>query len=70
MKPQFKHDCDHCIFIGTILSNLCMYDHRVEVDLYRSCEITGGFILRASDEGNDYISTPNVGKYLGVTLGA
>jgi len=70
MKPQFKHDCDSCVFIGNIFSNLGINDAKVEVDLYRSCEITGGFILRMSNEDNDYISTPNVGKYLGVTLRA
>jgi hypothetical protein len=70
MKPQFKHDCDECVFIGNIFINLCLSDARIEVDLYHSCEINGGYILRMSNEDNDYIATLNVYKYFGVTLGA
>jgi hypothetical protein len=70
MKPQFKHDCNSCVFIGNIFTNLVVSNVRVETDLYRSCEINGGYLLRMSNEDNDYITTTNVNKYLGVTLRA
>lgn len=40
-KPQFKHDCDHCEFIG----------HYVGHDVYK-CKNT--IIARSSDDGPDY----------------
>lgn len=47
-KPRFEHDCTRCTFITSahVLFRA--------VDIYRSCDGDGSFILRYSDAGDDY----------------
>ena len=47
-KPRFQHDCTRCTFITSahVLSRV--------VDIYRSCNGDGSYILRYSDAGDDY----------------
>jgi len=49
MKPQWKHDCTACTFIGA------MFMHNKTADWY----VCGDTVLaRMSDEGSDYWSMP------------
>ena len=57
-RPQFAHDCTHCVFLGSHTHLGEMADgtrERVKSDLYR-CRDT--VIARGSDEGSDYASVP------------
>lgn len=52
LTPKFKHDCDKCTFIGTVLAEGHV------ADLYRQCgtrKYSEGFILRFSSDGPDYV---------------
>jgi len=51
-NPNFKHDCDQCKLIRAIQKN-----NEPLVDIYENCN--GGYLLRFSDEPNDY-STPDI----------
>jgi len=51
-KPNFKHDCDRCVFLGEVVAGGKL------ADLY-FCGQSGGLptvIARYSDEGSDYAS--------------
>ena len=55
VKPNYKHDCNECIFLGHHT------EHGKPVDLYfHEYEPTGyiTFIGRYSSEGSDYASKP------------
>lgn len=54
MKPLYKHDCNKCIFLGSVFDVL----NKVDADLY-CCpmEVSGPSILvRYSSDGPDYWS--------------
>jgi late competence protein required for DNA uptake (superfamily II DNA/RNA helicase) len=49
MKPQWKHDCTACTYIGS------MHMHNHTADWY---VCSGSVIARRSDDGPDYWSMP------------
>ena len=49
MKPQWKHDCTACTYIGS------MHMHNHTEDWY---VCSGSVIARKGDEGSDYWSMP------------
>jgi len=58
MKPQFKHDCDSCKFLGIIYSSS---SEAKEADVY-FCNpvnnpLTATLVIRFSSEGSDYFSS-------------
>lgn len=62
-SPQFKHDCDHCVFIGRynhewIVVGRTVIEPGQAYDLY-FCNQAGTIptvVARFGDEGADYIS--------------
>ena len=64
IKPQFKHDCEDCKFIGNIFTGLYK---SIKSDLYLNCnpmEHASKYIIRLSDDGSDYITTSDLEKYI------
>ena len=54
LVPSFKHDCESCEFVASVL-----LAGRV-TDIWRKClmgNLTGEYILRFGNEGNDYSTT-------------
>jgi len=49
MKPQWKHDCDQCTYLGSV------HMHNTVADWY---ECSRTVLARLSDEGSDYLSMP------------
>lgn len=56
MKPNYKHDCKKCKFLGGYIWGNEPYDLYVCVDL--SNPLMTDLIVRSSDEDSDYCSTP------------
>lgn len=51
VKPKFKHDCEHCVFVGRVLTA----GH--ETDLYLACDKSAyTYIIRYDNEPSKYIS--------------
>jgi hypothetical protein len=56
-KPQFQHDCDHCVFLGRFVDE--EQDPPGNADLYLDYEGSSSLVTvvaRRGDEGSDYIS--------------
>ena len=66
MKPSYKHDCEHCKFVGKIFRALNMEGTKTKVaDVYESCQQYGSrYIVRCSSYGPDYITTNNFVEYM------
>ena len=67
IKPQFKHDCAKCKFMGRMfVGGPAVNNKRIEADLWLSCEERRPqeYILRLSNEGSDYILTTTLQAYL------
>ena len=53
MKPNYEHDCSHCIFIGSVTIN----GRTGDVHIHKDTDIVDRFdelIVRFSDEPSDY----------------
>jgi hypothetical protein len=54
-KPQFQHDCDHCVFLGRFVDE--EQDPPEHSDLYADHEGgRGTVVVRRGNEGSDYTS--------------
>lgn len=69
MTPRFQHDCNHCVFLGTVNINTTfadIYFHKSKNDVT--------IIARTDDEGSEYCSSPlwisplNQLLYLGMSM--
>ena len=53
MTPRFQHDCEQCVFLGTVNINTAfadIYFHKSKDDVT--------IIARTDDEGSEYCSSP------------
>lgn len=60
VHPQFKHDCDKCVFLGRFYSGINEYEKEmVSFDLYYCGGSLETVIARFGSDGPDYISGLN-----------
>jgi hypothetical protein len=53
MTPRFQHDCNHCVFLGTV----CINTRYADIYFHKSKDKVT-IIARESDEGSEYCSSP------------
>lgn len=54
MKPAYEHDCEHCVFMGTIN----VKEGPVDLYVHEEGELPSHLIVRHSDEPSDNQSLP------------